>query len=744
MEEVLQEFTRQMREARIANRHSRTLESERLYIEAAKYARDHEWEAEAQIADAAVQQLQGQLDQAEEDLQRLTKISELKGLAYFYLGSVQRGLGRWDAGVESYYRVREDPRFDWRDLVKDNLGNLYELRAAEKQGDKRESDEKEALKCYEEALDLCVDAQTRYILKYNRGRMCLKRDRYEDAVKSLEEALKEARASTPSVLSFCGRIGRELGTAYFIRATRGDLDAEMIQNTIDATRGKLDAETIRDTILVAHGDHLDAELIQDKAIPRWDQAADALFLAASDLPSDRAEQERNKAAIVRAKSQRAQRLLDERERTERDPKRERRIKRGTDDFHLLEWIPPSDVQVDTGYSSPEEPIFTRILAAEHDAFQKFAKERKESDFKSVLAILRSWGSAATLLDEGVGSECRGGGYFLKWRNTGLVIDPGIHFLRNFRDCGFHLREINGIVISHDHPDHNLDLKSFDDLRYELYKRASNKDEREMWRYTLVMDADTKRRFRGRFPSLRWPPQIRAPIKTFELNRYEQYVQNRPPEEIGPEELKRVTIDLKDEADLPFRIRFFNADHSEDVPGAVGFRIDCLADEWPYEALVKIGFTGDTGFFDELCDENHLGDCDILIPHISQPDFWELLSPDGVKEDAKHLGYRGVEKLITGCNSQPDLTLIGEFWSGLADSRIDIVEGLRRACQTEAIMPGSVGLLVNPQTRQIRCSNEKCSDWKPPDEIRVVAPRSDEHRFGPLRYLCQRCSKRLRQ
>ena len=45
-----------------------------------------------------------------------------------------------------------------------------------------------------------------------------------------------------------------------------------------------------------------------------------------------------------------------------------------------------------------------------------------------------------------------------------------------------------------------------------------------------------------------------------------------------------------------------------------------------------------------------------------------------KKQDSHLGYRGVEKLIKGCNPRPKLVLIGEFWAGLADLRMDIAHG----------------------------------------------------------------------
>jgi hypothetical protein len=118
-----------------------------------------------------------------------------------------------------------------------------------------------------------------------------------------------------------------------------------------------------------------------------------------------------------------------------------------------------------------------------------------------------------------------------------------------------------------------------------------------------------------------------------------------------------------------------------------------------------------------------------VAHISQPDPQEFSDPDHLKKT--HLGYRGVQRLINDC--KPRLTIISEFWAGLADLRIDLVQGLRQLCGTNAILPGSVGLLINPRTFQIACT--ACRMWVPVDRIAVGSPAMQ---FGPLSYLCPEC------
>jgi glyoxylase-like metal-dependent hydrolase (beta-lactamase superfamily II) len=68
----------------------------------------------------------------------------------------------------------------------------------------------------------------------------------------------------------------------------------------------------------------------------------------------------------------------------------------------------------------------------------------------VFSCLRGWSSAVTLLEGSTDSHWVGGGYFLKWRGKGIVIDPGFDFIDNFHDAGYHMREVDAVLVSHNH------------------------------------------------------------------------------------------------------------------------------------------------------------------------------------------------------------------------------------------------------------------------------------------------------
>ncbi len=368
-----------------------------------------------------------------------------------------------------------------------------------------------------------------------------------------------------------------------------------------------------------------------------------------------------------------------------------------DDRALVErslFVPATD--------NPEARLIGKIKDAGESQYDRYL-EKEDSKRNDILSILRGWSSAVTLL-EGSERRWRGGGYFLKWRGCGIVIDPGFDFLRNFHDAGFHGREINMVLVSHNHPDHNDDLKSIDDLRYEIYKRRATKKGAGISPYVILWDEDTKgaTKFSAEHPEHHYPPIT--------------FTTGLP-----------VTLDLltKHAAKFPVRVTPFNAEHSDDAPSAMGAMIELL-DQKGGVAL-RIGYTGDTAYFDAL--PGHLSKCDVLIAHISQPTVDELQDP--AKGKKEHLGYRGTARLLKEC--KPKLALLAEFWAGFTDIRIDLVKGLRMRSGCEAILPAGIGMHVHLPDLKVECT--ACGTPTAHAQVNVTPPTEN---FGNLAYLCPTC------
>ena len=350
-------------------------------------------------------------------------------------------------------------------------------------------------------------------------------------------------------------------------------------------------------------------------------------------------------------------------------------------------------------SGPEARIFSKLRAAEASQYERYL-QLPGSKRDNVISILRGWSSAVTLLE---GSErlWRGGGYLIRWRGVGIGIDPGFDYLRNLHDAGYHGRDIGAVIVSHNHPDHNADLKSFDDLRYELYKRRHSDPHGGVVPYVLIWDADSQSSIK--FSSDKPEHQFRPTV--FDLGRCDPCDTITCPH------------------DLPFSVAYFEVHHG-DLRNAVGFRLALHADNGKD---VVIGYTGDTEFFDDLPEV--LTGCDLLIAHISQRDCDEFTDPKRRKK--AHLGYRGMAELIKA--ARPTITLVGEFWAGLTDLRIELVQGLRRLASNESIYPAGLGMQVGLPSLDVECS--ECKIMAPYQQILVAPPAN---RFGNLSYMCPRC------
>ncbi|NOR48936.1 MAG: tetratricopeptide repeat protein [Methanosarcinaceae archaeon] len=119
------------------------------------------------------------------------------------------------------------------------------------------------------------------------------------------------------------------------------------------------------------------------------------------------------------------------------------------------------------------------------AYQKYAEEyesRENDTNKQIdddfLMILKGWSSSIPLVSGRIneyfeGNICKGGGYFIRWKGAGLVIDPGINFLENFHENKFHMADIDIVLITHNHLDHNYELLQINDAFYQTNKFLTN-------------------------------------------------------------------------------------------------------------------------------------------------------------------------------------------------------------------------------------------------------------------------------
>lgn len=93
-------------------------------------------------------------------------------------------------------------------------------------------------------------------------------------------------------------------------------------------------------------------------------------------------------------------------------------------------------------------------------FSDFIKEKHTSqkEDKAYFEVLRRWNSYTPIIADNYHIS-KGGGYFIKTPEKGIVIDPGFNFIDNFKGSGHFFYEIDIVLISHAHNDHTADVES---------------------------------------------------------------------------------------------------------------------------------------------------------------------------------------------------------------------------------------------------------------------------------------------
>jgi tetratricopeptide (TPR) repeat protein/ribonuclease BN (tRNA processing enzyme) len=575
--------------------------------------------------------------------------------AWLNVGVALHEQGEYDKAVEAYHKALDDPNYDKPGTAWNNIGIVL----------RNQGRYDEAIEAYHKALD-DPNYDKPGIIWNNLGCVLHEEGRYDEAVEAYNKALDAPDFDKPGI------IWNNLGIALD-EQDRLDEAIKAYHKALDAPNYGTPAKVwvnLAQTY-VETGKHDEAEVAFKEALSREDPSGSDHARARLGLQMLEADMEEEALS--------------------------------PDDRAMAEEI--STMAEKTSTDTPTEEIEASIIAAIQDAgntqYEKYI-EIPDSGRDNTLSILRGWSSAVTLL-EGSERRWRGGGYFLKWRGYGVVIDPGFDFLRNFHDAGYHGREIHAVVVSHNHPDHNSDVKDINDLRYELYKRLASREESAVTPYVLMWDQDT------------------AGATSFAFERPKH--QHRPvvlasgfPQPINL---------MKHPSHLPIRVVPFKVNHGGDVPNAMGMVIELLGDDG--EPEVRIGYTGDTAYFDGL--SQYFDGCDMLIAHISQPSIKEL--QDASEQKDVHLGYRGTIKLLSEC--EPRLALIGEFWAGFTDLRIPLIKGLRQRSGQSAVLPAGLDMHICLSSLDIECT--ECGELTAFSDIKIAPPTDN---FSSLAYLCPDC------
>jgi tetratricopeptide (TPR) repeat protein len=658
----------------------------------------------------------------------LIDISETAGHAQEFLGYAYSDSGEHDRAIECYKKALDTPDYDTPGIAWNNLGIAY--------ADKGEYDR--AIECHQKALDT-PGYDTPGIAWINLGLNYSDKDEYDRAIECYQKALDSPGYDTPGIA------WNNLGVAY---ENKGEYPRaiECYEKALESPNYATPGLAFRNLgdVYAAIEDIPAAREAYQKSADAYEKNGDAPLARFAKYKAEQLE--KHDSEITK----------DERELTESKPEtidadspegfiHQALTREGARDCYERRLLQELNPYLRTGPT------------AQQTNGEEIANEAVSPTIDKLL-VLRDWSSTTPMLPpDQRHAEVRGGGYALRWRGAMVVIDPGHTFLQNFFEAGLNPLEIRAILVTHNHGDHNQDLKPLDDLLYEFCKRSPCNSKKhgaglELVAqqvggvaagkgYALLWDVDSSRRLILKGENRLVRDELGELLNRVDNPTAEQ-LRKLLEAEAGGGYRSELTLDcdrfdqgmdccieVKTPAPLPIKTHYFRAYHSADVPNAVGVRLDCETDGDPF----VIGFTADTEYRKELADTRALAGSRVLIAHMSQPDIAEFT--DRKRRKKGHLGLWGTVDLIKII--KPELVILGEFWPGFADFRIPLTQIVQREVKSAklqcSVLPGSRSLRVRLPSLEIQCTH--CGGLSPAKEVRIAAPQVP---YGRLGYLCGRC------
>lgn len=367
---------------------------------------------------------------------------------------------------------------------------------------------------------------------------------------------------------------------------------------------------------------------------------------------------------------------------------------------------------------------------------------------SVLMVLRQWNSFTPIIVDGQEFD-RGGGYFLRHRNVGLVIDPGYNFIELFHKAGCKIVDITHVAITHAHDDHTAQLEQLLTMFHQFHSKNKGKTDK----VTLLLNHSTLKKFSG-FSLHKDCPYIE---KVICLNAFDKDNEQ--------------TISLSKVGGLFLTVlpAYHDDVFTMEYAIGLGLRIDCAT------GVRRIVFTGDTGLYPpkfekdgtsaywnytdsmnrevkerRVIEEEDEGInrkypdgfkppyvVDLLVPHLGSikeyefdPPQFKPVSSEPTSRDAlegglgpmfypNHLGILGTGMVIN--ELKPRAVILSEFGSELKGLRMEIATLLRKALEKTMgkdnvpfIIPGDPSIVYNIPDGTFLCHGD--GRFYPPGEL----------------------------
>lgn len=389
---------------------------------------------------------------------------------------------------------------------------------------------------------------------------------------------------------------------------------------------------------------------------------------------------------------------------------------------------------------------------------------------AVLCFLRDYSSDSPLLNKRDQETAVGGGYYLRTKDTGIVIDPGSDFLaqyyRQLCGLGFGVSDIHKVLVTHSHMDHIGDLEAITVLAHRAreFKRLRKGNEllseaygnRPEWKIQASPDKKT--------PDINLFLNLGAMQKCSGWLDFKSIVYSVNPLQPGSEpDLTRNSKSTK------IACKVFGVKHDEVISAthSVGLilhikkrgktaQVAVTSDstwQWENEKSSNV-----TTLAKEIINAgwNKQKNRRLLVAHLGSVAKRELEIMTGRAPAnslyTNHLGITGIVLLADAL--APELLIVSEFGEEFQSSRVNICDAISVALNANRgdmkrikVLPASSQLQICLPILLIKCSC--CKRFKKPKDIRA----DDKHKpivverkrisYSP-HYVCPACWRKYFQ
>lgn len=336
------------------------------------------------------------------------------------------------------------------------------------------------------------------------------------------------------------------------------------------------------------------------------------------------------------------------------------------------------------------------------------KNRTIKEELRYVQVLRRWNSYTPLLCLDT-VENIGGGYFLSLDGVGIVIDPGINFIRNAFVAGLSLKDIDTVILTHSHVDHTSDFEGLVTLFHEM-----NETRYDMGLGPIQFSLYTS---------------IGAVNKFCNLISF-SYDLFREIKVINPQSLYQLSSSVS--------MKTTSCSHNDlfcsHPASCVGLKFYCGKNPRPI-----FGITSDTGYNSKLKEEFADLQGHPVILHIGgvKEKEIEFLPPPVFPIYKHHLGLRGVLNFVF--DVKPSAAIISEFGEELKESRMSITALLQKEFgDNTKIVPADVGFTLKFTKRKpyvfVPC--DICHKDRPIEQMEAKQGKKDKR----ITYICAKCSR----